>query len=256
MPALHELQSNFRRFIAGEAAPDLLDAVDGGEFDPASLLSIYRNNTLITLTETLSATFPVVRRLVDERFFAYAAHHFICGNFPSAPCLVEYGEKFPAFLAAFPPAAGIAYLPDVANMEWIINRVMHAARENAIPLDSIADVRSDPAQIRLRTDPAVSYVKSIYPIHQIWEANRTGVEPEAISLEGGSQYLEIRRTDSLRIRHLLPARWTFRALVANHTALGEAAEAALEIDPSFALSTVLAEIFEEGCVVGFEAGAI
>jgi hypothetical protein len=255
MRTLHELQSDFRRFIAGETSPDLLAAVGGQGFDPASRLAIYRNNTLITLTETLSATFPVVRRLVDERFFAYAAHHFICGNFPSTPCLVEYGAKLPAFLATFPPAAGIAYLSDVASLEWAVNRVMHAASQSAIPIESIVAIGSDPAQIRLRTDPAAGYVASIYPIHQIWETNQPDVDPEEIRLQGDREHLQVRRTGALQIRNLLPADWTFRALLADRAALGPAAEAALEIDAGFDLSTALAAIFEEGLVVGFDTSA-
>ena len=253
MPPLHELQSNFRRFIAEETTADLLDIVDGGEFDPISVLSIYRNNTLITLTEALSATFPVVRRLVDERFFAYAAHHFICGNLPSAPCLVEYGAEFPVFLATFPPAAGIPYLSDVASLEWEINRVVHARSERAISIASIVGVGSDPAQIRLRTDPAARYVASIFPIHQIWEANRPDVDPEKIRHKKDRQHLQVRRTDALlQVRHLLPSDWTFRALIADRATLGTATEGALEIDANFDLSKALSAIFEEGLIVGFD----
>ena len=253
MMTLRELQSDFRRFIAGESSPDLLAAVDGEEFDPASLLSIYRNNTLITLSETLSATFPVVRRLVGQRFFEYAAHTFICGNFPSTPCLVEYGAKFPAFLADFPPAAGIAYLSDVASLEWAINRVVHSATETAVTIDCIAGVGSDPAGIRLRTDPATRYVASIYPIHQIWRANRPDVDPGVIHLGGNGEHLQIRRTDGLQIRHLLPASWTFRAVITAGGALGIAVESALEIDTAFDLSTALAALFDECLVVGADS---
>jgi Putative DNA-binding domain len=255
MQTLHELQSDFLRFIAGEASPDLLATIDGDGFDPVSLLSIYRNNTLITLTETLSATYPVVRRLVNQRFFAYAAHTFIFGNFPSTPCLVEYGAKFPAFLADFPPAAGIAYLSDVASLEWAINRVVHSATESAVAIDSIAGVGSDPAEIRLHTDPATRYVASIYPIHQIWRANQPDVDPGVIHLEGNGEHLQIRRTDGLQIRHLLPASWTFRAVIAEGGALGTAVESALEIDTIFDLSTALAALFDEYLVVGFDTQA-
>jgi len=253
MHTLHELQSNFRRFIAGETSPDLLAAIEGGGLDPTSLLSIYRNNTLIVLTETLSTTFPVVRRLVDERFFAYAAHHFIRGgNFPSAPCLVEYGAKFPAFLADFSPAAGIAYLSDVANLEWAINRVVHSATESVLTIDSIAGVISDPAKIRMRIELATRYVASVYPIHQIWQANQQVADPEVIRLEGNGEHLQIRRTEGLQIRHLLPASWTFRAVIAGGGTLGNALESALQIDAAFDLPAALAALFEEHLVVGFD----
>lgn len=250
MPMLHELQSDFRRFIAGDLSPGLLEMVDGADFDPTSLLSIYRNNTLITLTEALSATFPVVRRLVDHRFFAYAAHAFIRDNFPSAPCLVEYGAAFPAFLADFPPAAGIAYLPDVARLEWGINRVVHASPQDAILLASIAEAHADPASLRLRTDPATRFLASSYPIHQIWEANQPDVDPGEMRLDRGGEHLQIRYADGLLIRNLSPAAWSFRARVADGATLGAAVEAALEIDSAFALAPALAALFEEKLIIG------
>ena len=107
MPTLHELQSGFVNFIVGDSADDLVGLVEPGAIDPVSLLSIYRNNALITLTETLAAVYPVVRRLVDQRFFDYAASTYISSNLPSRPCLAEYGAEFPAFLALFPPAGRV-----------------------------------------------------------------------------------------------------------------------------------------------------
>ena len=44
---------------------------------------------------------PVVCRLVDRRFFAYAADPYIRAHPPAGPCLFEYGATFPDFLAAF-----------------------------------------------------------------------------------------------------------------------------------------------------------
>jgi hypothetical protein len=251
MPMLHELQSDFRRFIAGQESPGLIGMVDGGGFDPASLLSIYRNNTLITLTEALSATFPVVRRLVDRRFFAYAAHAFVRDNFPSSPCLVEYGAEFPAFLAKFPPAAGIVYLPDVARLEWAINRVVHAMPRVAIGLASIAVAQTDPAQLRLCADPATRFIMSAYPVHRIWEANQPGVDPGEIRLEDGRAYLQIRYAGQLAIGHLSRANWTFRARIADGATLGAAVEATLEVDGVFNLAPALAALFEERLIVGF-----
>ena len=43
-----------------------------GGIAPERRIQVYRNNRLITLGEALKATFPVVCRLVDERFFDYA----------------------------------------------------------------------------------------------------------------------------------------------------------------------------------------
>jgi Putative DNA-binding domain len=249
MPTLHDLQSDFRRFLAGDAPGGLLSLIDDAGLEPEARLSIYRNNTLVTLTAALSATFPVVCRLVDHRFFAYAAHAFIQHTLPTSPCLVEYGGDFPAFLANFPPAAGLDYLPDVARLEWAINRVLHTYPEAPIPLTSLLDVQGDPALIRMRMDPATRFVASPYPVDHIWQAHQPGVEPMDVALGRPGVHLEIRRADGLHITPLPPALWTFRSLIGEGATLGAAAEAATALAPDFDLTQALAALFGERLIV-------
>ena len=59
--------------------------------DPAARLAIYRHHVSATLTEALEATYPVVVRLVDRRFFAYAADQFIRRHPPTGPCSSSTG---------------------------------------------------------------------------------------------------------------------------------------------------------------------
>jgi Putative DNA-binding domain len=249
MPTLHDLQSDFRRFLTGDPSGGLLQLVDGAGLEPEARLSIYRNNTLVTLTAALSATFPTVCRLVDHRFFAYAAQAFIRDSLPTSPCLAEYGADFPAFLAGFPPAAALDYLPDVARLEWAINRVLHAYPETPIPLASLLAVPGDPAHVRMRMDPATLFVASPYPIDQIWQANQPGMDPASMALGQTGAHLEIRQVDRLRITGLPPALWTFRSRIAEGATLGAAAEAATALAPDFDLAQALAALFGEGLIV-------
>lgn len=251
MPTLHDLQSDFRRFLTGEAPEQLFHLIDGVGFEPESRLSIYRNNMLVTLTAVLKATFPVVCRLVDDRFFEFAANSFIQDNLPSHPCLVEYGSKFPAFLSGFGPAACLGYLPDVARLEWAINRVLHAPCP-ALPMSvaSLLSARGDPAEIRLTISSESRYVASAYPIDWLWQNNQPGIEPGQMSLDRGSVHLEVRRMDGLRFVQLSPEVWTFRSLMADGATLGQAATEALAMAPSFDLAQALAAFFDAGLVLG------
>ena len=177
MPTLRELQSGFVDFIVGEKADDLAGAIEPDGIDPVRLLSIYRNNTMITLTETLAAVYPVVRRLVDPRFFDYAAGTFIASNLPSRPCLSEYGSEFSAFLSLFPPANGLPYLPDVAGLEWAISRVMRSEPEVPIGLTTIARTSAGtPRQFGSVSDRACDYIASKYPM-RVRSGSRTGRMP-------------------------------------------------------------------------------
>ena len=132
MLALPELQRAFAAAILADETATLSPLVRADGIAPERRIQVYRNNSLITLAEALKATFPVVCRLVDERFFDYAARAFIRAHPPRQPRLADYGEEFADFLAGFEPARSLPYLPDVARLEWAINLAYHAADREAL----------------------------------------------------------------------------------------------------------------------------
>src|SRR6516162_6244608 len=116
MLALRDLQRAMGRSVLGQEEASLADAIVGDGMVPASRLGIYRHHYEISLTEALKAIYPAVCRLVDERFFGYAAHEYIKAHPPRRPCLHEYGESFADFLASFPTCRTLTYLADVARL--------------------------------------------------------------------------------------------------------------------------------------------
>src|SRR5713226_3580259 len=127
MLTLDQLQSRMCSAVRGRYEPKLISLIESEGTAPEVRLRIYRNHANLTLTEALKATYPVVCRLVDERFFAYAAHEYVGATLPSGPCLSEYGASFPDFLATFPACRNLVFLSDVARLEWAFNLALHAA---------------------------------------------------------------------------------------------------------------------------------
>ncbi len=170
MPTLLERQRDVRLALLGGGESRVATAVASDGLTAEARLAIYRHHVLATLTAVLEDTFPVVRRLVDPRFFAYAADAFIRQYPPAGPCLIEFGGGFPDFLADFPPCRDLLYLPDVARLEWVLEAAHHEA------------------------DPAPRYLESPFPIDAIWLANQSGADPESVvDLDAGPVRLEIRR---------------------------------------------------------------
>ena len=106
MPNLLELQLVLRRVVLGGDTAAVAAGVRGDGLDPAARLRIYRNHAFATLGAALEGIFPVVCRLVDKRFFAYAAHEYLREHPPNSRCLDEYGADFADFLAGFEPCRG------------------------------------------------------------------------------------------------------------------------------------------------------
>lgn len=251
MPALLELQAAFCRVIAGHDAAALADAVRGDGLDPAQRLQIYRNNTFITLTAALATTYPATCRLVGRRFFDFAASSYIAGSLPQRPCLFEYGGGFGDFLAGFPPASGLAWLPDVARLEWAVSATWNAPALAPLAFDAIAAAaQAAGAGLRLRLDPAVRYLACAWAVDAIWQANRTDADADVTGPVDTHVRLEVRRhAEGVVVRRLDPASWSLRERLQRGEPIGVAAAAVLAQTPVFDLASALHDMAAEGLFV-------
>jgi hypothetical protein len=253
MPTLHELQTAFLRAMLGSDESQLLETVVGDGLLPAARLQIYRHHVLTSLTDVLQATFPVICRLVDERFFRYAADAYIRQSPPEAPCLFEYGRHFPLFLATFPPCRDLVYLADVARLEWALHTTLHA--QVCAPLDPAELSRlaaHEVAQLTFQFDPSVTLLRSPWPIDQIWRMNQAEEVETTLDLREEDICLEIRRwDDDVGFCRLAPPIALFRTMLAAGQPLAMAAEAALVADEAFDCVVALHELLTDGMVIGF-----
>lgn len=255
MYRLRELQRDFREALVGggsaaeflaRVAPDGL-AVDGR-------LGIYVNNVTASLSEALMDVYPAVCRLVHERFFAYAAHEFIRVRPPREPRLSRYGAEFPSFLESFPPARPLAYLADVARLEWLMYAAAHAP--DAAPIEAAELSALDEAEtprLRLSLHPSLGHLESRWPVDAIWRANRAAdAEAEDIDLNKGGVRLEIVRLgDGVFMRSREAGSYAFRRTLAAGGTLEAAAEEALSARPDFDVTVALLDLFRERLVTGF-----
>ncbi len=255
MPTLCELQAMFRQAMFGAEVPPLVEAIAADGLAPVARLQIYRHHVLTSLTEALQATFPVVCRLVDARFFGYAADTYIRQHPPEAPCLFEYGAPFPAFLATFPPCRELVYLADVARLEWALNVALHAEACAPIDTDALRDMPgAEVAGLTFQCHPSLTLVRSPWPIDQIWRANQADadVTAAAIDLRAGGVCLEILRwEDAVGFRTLAPPVYAFRVALATGHRLDMAAEAALAAEEDFDVVRALADLLADGSVRGW-----
>ena len=254
MPSLEKLQQEICDAICGGDDTRLADIIAGDGMDPGARLRIYRNHAVITLTDALKATYPVICRLVSDGFFAYAAHEFMREHMPEKPSLAEYGGAFPDFLAEFPPCRDLPYLADVARLEWTINEALHAENVAAIARSELSGISAtDAPRLVLTLHPSLRFLDSRWPIERIWRANQADGDPDlAIDLDSGGVRLQVhRRGDRVAIKSLTECECAFLRALAGGKSLGDAADAALRIDLVFDLTVALGTLLEEGGAVGF-----
>ena len=188
MPSLPELQRAFAAAVYADDAtgPSPRRAhVRHDRFPAARHLQVYRNNVFESLVGALKAVYPVVERLVGTGFFAYAADGYIRHHPPASGNLHDFGDSFAGFLAGFEPARALAYLPDVARLEWAWHRAFHAADRAPLALERLAAVPPERyGQVRFRLHPSAQFIASDYPLLRIWEVNQPAYAGEAAT--GGS----------------------------------------------------------------------
>ncbi len=205
----------------------------------------------ILLTAALKTTYPVVCRLVDERFFGFAAHAFITAHPPAHGRLMHYGDGFPAFLERFEPAASLLYLGDVARFEWAMNAAYHAA--DAVALEPAVLAAVPPGAIeslRLLLHPSVSLLASRFPVDAIWEANQPGRDG-AVDLGRGAAHLIVLRPKlEVVYRVLSPGAFAFLRSLAGGATLAVAVAVATATDPSFEVRGTLIDNLVAGTFSG------
>ena len=252
MSMLLELQMRLRRAVLGGDTAEIAAAILGDGLDPSARVGIYRNHAFATLGDALRSTFPVVCRLVDKRFFAYAAHEYLREHPPHSRCLVEYGADFADFLARFTPCRQLPYLADIARFEWALNIAATVREATPLQAEALAAVPAEKAAyVALRLQPSLTYFASPWPIDTIWQANKKDMVP-SVDLASGGTSLEIRRAGEAVVwRRLDPGTFAFRTALADGLVLAAAMAAATLRDPSFDLTTALRHVFAEGLAIAF-----
>jgi hypothetical protein len=248
MLALRDLQLAMGRSVLGHGEASLADAIVEDGIAPESRLQIYRHHYETSLTEALKAIYPAICRLVDERFFGYAAHEYVKAHPPRRPCLHEYGESFADFLAGFPPCRTLAYLADVARLEWRINASLHAPSEPPLAANAFRDVAiGDYTRLVFRLLPSLGYLESPWPIDHIWLGRE-----QAVDLGQGGCRLEIRqRGEEVVFARLDEPEFVLRQALLAGERLERAVAGALAADPLFDLAMALRRLLGEELVTGF-----
>ena len=98
MPSLADTQIRLRSALVEGDASAIAPMLVGGR-DPLKRLGIHVRHYETSLVEALTRRFPALVWLVGRAPVDAAAREFVHRHPPTAPCIAEYGEEFPAFLA-------------------------------------------------------------------------------------------------------------------------------------------------------------
>ncbi len=259
MPSLHDLQQAFAAAVLAEDGAPPAFATTSPE-SARERISIYRRAMFANYRSALAATYPVVKKLVGAPFFDGAVDAFARAHPSRSGDLNVYGSQFGAFLAGYPPAADLPYLPDVARLEWAIDETGRAADDAAAPSEVLAAFAAiapaDLPEIRIVLAQACRIVASPFPVLRIWRINQDDAPPDAIvSLdEGGVAVLVRRDARGVSLTALAPGEHAWLAALAADATLGAAIDAARAADETFDLAAALRERIADGTIAAIVTG--
>lgn len=242
MPTLLEVQRAMRATIIEGEREAIVGALSDG-IGP-DRLDIYRNTIFFGLTRALRLAFPAVNRLVGAEFFDGAAEIFIREHLPNAAYLDQYGDAFPEFLRQFPPAASLTYLGDVAQLEWAVNRALHAPDMKPLQLQELAGVAPDvQGTVRFQPHPSLGLISTAYPADDIWRAvlSQDDEALAALDLSAGPVFLLVERAnDNAEVTRMRETEWRFLNALCRGDSLLGAMDAAHDLDAASLLAQHLA----------------
>jgi hypothetical protein len=210
-------------------------------------IAIYRRNLLANLGNALAATYPVVQRLVGDAFFREAARQYVLAHPSRSGDLNDYGASFAAFLAQYPHAATLAYLPDVARLEWAYHESYGAPDAAIFDLASLARVSADDyPRIRFQLHPSVRLLHSGHPIAAIWEANQPGADGAPRRVEGEDHVIVHRHEGTVIVAAVEASLWRLVSTFAHGETLGIAAQVGGE-----SLPAGMTRLASDGLLAGF-----
>ena len=132
----------------------------------------YRANAESIAERALASSFATVRAMIGDDDFGQLAREFRRADPPARGDLGEWGEAFPAWLAAHRGLTAWPWLADGARLDLALHRSERAedAVFDAASLGLLAS--ADPARLRLVLMPGAALLDSVWPIATLHHAHQ------------------------------------------------------------------------------------
>jgi Putative DNA-binding domain len=249
VPPLADVQRRVRRAVVTGDAAGVEPLLAGGR-RALKRLAIHHRHYETSLVTALLGKFPATAWLVGTPFLSEAAMRFVREHPPIAPCIAEYGERFPTFLSTCPGADRVPYLQGFAQLEWHLGHVAVAVDRTAVTIEDLShiDVQVLP-EVRLTLQPGIRYLRAQWPIDDLMKLYLTMTAPDQLPMERADVWIEISGArGEFQINRLEPGEFTFRKGVQDGRAIADAAERAMESDADFEPGRALGALITDGLV--------
>jgi hypothetical protein len=246
---LADLQSDIATAVIEGAGPAASAGLLAGGENPTRRLLIHSRHYTASLARSLVERFAATVWLAGTNFVTGAALRFVRHHPPTRPCIAEYGDLFPAYLASC-GGTQLPYIGQFALVDWHLGRLAVAA--DAAPLHTLADCDpTRPGEVQLSLQPGATYIALDWPLDQLFQFYLSGAAPNRYELRNEAICLELRGSrGELWFTRLRKGDYEFRRALANGVALGQAVELAIRADETMNPQHALLAMLQAGLITG------
>lgn len=245
---LSELQQQIRDAVVDGTTP--AGVLLAGGHDPLKRLAVHRRHFEASLANAVVGRFQATAWLIGPARLEAAAREFVHVHPPTAPCIAEYGQQFPAFLAEWPATASLTYLREFAALDWQLGRLSVSVDRPPLGPADLASVgleRLPDAQVTLQE--GVYLTRATWGVDELMQIYLADASPDTWHLQEERIWLEARGSrGTLRFARLDAGTLAFREAAASSATLAEAADLALRIDDAFEPAAALMALINESLI--------
>lgn len=215
--------------------------------------AVYRNTVWKGWIDAVEANYPAVVSTTGSDWTRAAAASFAEVSAPTSPMMSLYGEGFADFLAEFPPAGSLPFLPDIARLDRSWTEAHLAVDAPALGLGALARLEAGAMErTRCRLHPSARFAWFEMTIPTLWLANRTDFEGGELLLADRPEGLMLARPgESVEALILDAAAFAFLDASRNGASLLDGAIAALAVDSKAELGSLLGRLIGFGAFTDF-----
>lgn len=193
---------DLQRWVADAILASDTARAEGGPFAPpprgtrAERLHAYVDGYPARVREALAEAFPAVEHIVGAGAFGTLARRYL----PRVPggiySLTDVGSALPSFLATDALGDALPFLPDLARLEWAVQRAFHAHLEPPFDATTVSAWGPDDwAMARVRFQPGTACVGSRWPIRALWDARKMPRDEIDVALEDRPETVVVYRVE-------------------------------------------------------------
>lgn len=220
-------------------------------------VGIYRNSVHGILVDYLGSLFVVTQQLVGEQLFEHLSDHYIDQQPPTSPFLADYGSGFSAFLHSHPALSTVAWIAEVAALEWARHQAWHAINQAASDFSQLAELDAEQqANLRFHLPHSAQLISSSVAIHSVWLAHQAEdhadkLPLESIQLATAESVLVWRSGRRLHQQLLTPVQTRFLQALQQARLLTQLTESFAEQLPA-----LMSHAFQQGWILSYDCQAL